>query len=130
MRTIFTTEDLKDIMETIFNGNLKAYKASKGAIEYKNPNSEKILLIDEYDNSQEEKDIAEYLNISFYNWKDRLVSKADEDDYDREKLSVFDSWVQSLNFKTSHQNSHVSRLGKCASNHEIDRGETPSFAHP
>lgn len=110
MRTIFTTEDLKDIIETIFNGNLKAYRTSKGSIEYKNPNSEKILLIDEYDNSQEEKDIAEYLNISFYNWKDRLVSKSDEDDYDREKLSVFDSWVQSLNFSMNEAYALVEKI--------------------
>lgn len=110
MRTIFTTEDLKDIIETIFNGNLNQYRASKGSIEYKNPNSEKILLIDEYDNSQEEKDLAEYLNIKFYNWKDRLVSKSDDYDFNRENLSVFDSWVQSLNFSMNESYALVEKL--------------------
>ena len=46
MRTIFTAEDVKNIIETIFNGNLRQFLISKGDIAYNNPNSEKMLLID------------------------------------------------------------------------------------
>ena len=74
MRTVFTAEDVKNIIETIFNGNLRQFLISKGNVPYNNPNSEKILLIDEDDGAQQEKDLAEYLNIKFYNWKERLVA--------------------------------------------------------
>lgn len=98
MRTIFTVEDVKNIVENIFNGNLKQSKLSNGAIEYINPNSEKIILINGDNEEKIEKDIAEYLNISFYNWKQRLVEKGDNDIADNPQLSVFEDWVQSLNF--------------------------------
>ena len=39
MRTIFTSQDIKNIIRNIFNGNLTQYKASNGKIAYENPNS-------------------------------------------------------------------------------------------
>ena len=44
MRTIFTAEDVKNIVEKIFNGNLFEHKVSNGSIAYVNPNSEKIVI--------------------------------------------------------------------------------------
>ena len=110
MRTIFTVEDVKNIVESIFNGNLWLSKASNGSIPYKNPNSEKILLIDEDNGTQTEKDIAEYLNIKFYNWKERLVSKGDGSIDEEPALSVFDDWVQSLNFSMNEAYALVERI--------------------
>ena len=103
MRTIFTLSDLKDIIENIFNGNLRASKVSGGKIAYENPNSEKIILIDEDTGARKETDLAKYLNIEFYKWKDHLVSVDEQNfgnDYDEEqqRLSVLEEWVQSLNF--------------------------------
>lgn len=110
MRTIFMTEDVKNIVENIFNGNLAQSRVSNGSIAYNNPNSEKILLVDEDDGTQQEKDLAEYLNIKFYNWKERLVSKDDETFEERSKLSVFDSWVESLNFSMNESYALVEKI--------------------
>ena len=90
MRTNFSTEDVKNIFEEIFNGNLRAYKASKGAITYENPNTEKISLKDEIDGTSQITDLAEYLDVHYYCWKHRLDEKG--------RVETFDSWVQSLNF--------------------------------
>ena len=81
MKTIFTVEDIKNLFKDIFEDN-----------------SEKILLIDEEDGTKTEKDIVEYLNVHFYSWKNRLVEKGDESFDEQPALSVFDAWVQSLNF--------------------------------
>lgn len=110
MRTIFMTEDVKNIVENIFNGNLAQYRASKGSIAYNNPNSENILLIDEDDGSQKQVDLAEYLNIKFYNWKERLVSKDDRDLEERQQLTVFDDWVQSLNVSMNESYALVEKI--------------------
>lgn len=110
MRTIFTIEDIKDIVEQIFNGNLKEYKLSKGSIPYKNPNSEKVLLIDEDDGTSQEVDIAEYLNVKFYNWKERLVSKENDGVDSNPSLSVFETWVQSLNFSMNEAYALVEKI--------------------
>lgn len=109
MRTNFTIEDIKNIIDTIFNGNLWQSKVSKGTIAYKNPNSEKILLIDEEDGTRVEKDLAEYLNIKFYNWKQRLIEKG-KDDRELPPLSVFEDWVQSLNFSMNEAYALVERI--------------------
>lgn len=98
MRTIFTLTDLKNIIDSIFNGNLWASKFSGGKITYNNPNSEKVLLIDEDDGTQKTVDLAEYLNIEFYKWKDRLVSVEDQTFDSNQQFSVLDDWVRSLNF--------------------------------
>jgi hypothetical protein len=110
MRTIFTIEDIKDIVEQIFNGNLKEYKLSKGSIPYNNPNSEKVLLIDEDDGTSQEVDIAEYLNVKFYNWKERLVSKENDGVDSNPSLSVFETWVQSLNFSMNEAYALVEKI--------------------
>lgn len=109
MRTIFTIEDVKNIMNNIFNGNLWEHKYSNGEIAYNNPNSEKILLIDIDNGTQTEKDLAEYLNIKFYNWKQRLVEKSN-DELEAAPLSVFEDWVQSLNFSMNESYALVERV--------------------
>jgi hypothetical protein len=109
MRTIFTIEDVKNIINNIFNGNLWEHKYSNGEIAYNNPNSEKILLVDIDNGTQTEKDIAEYLNIKFYNWKQRLVEKAN-DELEAAPLSVFEDWVQSLNFSMNESYALVERI--------------------
>lgn len=108
MRTNFTIEDVKNIVDNIFNGNLWQSRVSNGGIEYKNPNSEKILLIDEENGQSTEKDLAEYLNIKFYNWKQRLVEKGSNDELP--PLSVFEDWVQSLNFSMNEAYALVERI--------------------
>lgn len=110
MRTIFTIEDIKDIVEQIFNGNLKEYRLSKGSIPYNNPNSEKVLLIDEDDGTSQEVDIADYLNVKFYNWKERLVSKENDGVDSNPSLSVFETWVQSLNFSMNEAYALVEKI--------------------
>lgn len=91
MRTIFTTEDVTNIVEDLFNGNLRAYKASKGSILYKNPNSEEIRQPNEIDGTVKIMDLAEYLDIHFYDWKRRLEEK------DKMKNENFGAWISSLN---------------------------------
>lgn len=110
MRTIFTIEDIKNIIENIFNGNLKQSRLSNGTISYSNPNSETIRLVDEDDGTFKDVDIAEYLNVSFYNWKERLVSKSDESIDDQPTLSVFETWVQSLNFSMNEAYALVEKI--------------------
>lgn len=110
MRTIFIAEDIKNIIETTFNGNLRQYQFSKQTIPYNNPNSEKILLIDENSGETQEKDIAEYLNIRFYNWKERLVSKENDGIDDMSHFSVFEEWVQSLNFSMNEAYALVEKI--------------------
>ena len=109
MRTNFTIEDMKNIIDNIFNGNLWQSKASNGSIGYVNPNSEKILLIDENSGSQTDVDLAEYLNIRFYSWKQRLVEKG-KDELELPPLSVFEDWVQSLNFSMNESYALVERI--------------------
>ena len=102
MRTLFTSYDIKEIVKRIFNGNLELHRASNSTIAYENANSEKILLIDE-DGEQTEKDIAEYLNIKFYSWKNRLIEKGS----DTETLTLYDDWIQSLNLSMNESYSLV-----------------------
>lgn len=105
MRTNFTSEDIKNIVDTIFNGNLWASKASNGEIAYSNSNSEPISLIDEDNGTSETADLAEYLNIHFYNWKQRLVEK----DENEQPYSVLEDWVQSLNFSMNESYALVEK---------------------
>ena len=109
MKTNFTAEDVKNIIEKIFNGNLWLSKASNGSILYENPNSEKILLIDEDSGEKTEVDIAEYLNIKFYNWKQRLVDK-EVGDIDSPPLTVYDQWVASLNLSLNESYALVEKI--------------------
>ena len=104
------TEDVKHIIDQVFNGNLMQHKISNGTIPYENPNSEKIILIDEDDGTRTEKDLAEYLNIKFYSWKERLVSKGEDGLDDEPQLSVFENWVQSLNFSMNEAYALVEKI--------------------
>jgi len=79
MRTLFTAEDMLDFVNQIFNGD-----------EY----SEKALLIDADDGEQQEVNLADYLNVHFYSWKERIVSV----DRRTGNSLTFDDWVQSLNY--------------------------------
>ena len=123
MKTIFSAEDVKNVIDIIFNGNLNQYIKSKGDIPYNNPNSEKILLIDEDDGTQQEKDLAEYLNIKFYNWKERLVAKRDDDLVQDQQFSVFEDWVQSLNFSMNETYALVEKIDEeVTASQDIDSG--------
>lgn len=110
MRTIFTSEDVKNIVDNCFNGNLWLYKASKGSISYENANSEQILIKNIDDDTTQNKDLAEYLNVKFYNWKDRLVRKTDY--RADESYTIFDEWVNSLNFSMDESYALVEILGQ------------------
>ena len=109
MRTNFNTEDVKNIIDEIFNGNMWVSRASKGSIIYENPNSEEITLIDPDDHSRRNDDLAQYLNICFYNWKERLneVSRAGD----------FGEWVKSLNYSMNKSYALVEK---------VDEEATPS----
>ena len=95
MRTILTSEDIKNIVENVFNGNLRESERDS-SISYSNPNSEDIVLVDEDGQEQEKVDIAKYLNVYFYNWKKRVVD-TDDKYYGENQYSEFNSWVESLN---------------------------------
>lgn len=122
MRTIFSTSDIKNIIDKIFNGNLWASKFSNGKIAYENPNSETIILIDEETGKQTEFDLAKYLNIEFYKWKDRLIS-VDEQPLNENggKLSVLEDWVRSLNFSMNQAYALVEKVdSEVTSSQDID----------
>lgn len=79
MKTILTTNDICNFIGTIFAEN-----------------SEPIGITNEYSGEREEKDIAKYLNIKFYAWKNRVIEKGD-DQYINPMYMDYDTWVQSLN---------------------------------
>lgn len=108
MRTVFNSQDLKHIIEQIFNGNLAQHKLTK--VPYENENSEKILLVDEETGEKAEIDLAEYLNIKFYNWKQRLVAKGENNTENQPELSVFEDWVQSLNLSMNEAYALVEKV--------------------
>lgn len=110
MRTIFTSSDIKNIMRNIFNGNLAQYKLSNGSIAYENPNSEQIVLVDEDDGTKTSTDLAQYLDIRFYSWKNRLIEKSEHSFGDEPQLSVYEDWVQSLNFSMKESYALVELL--------------------
>lgn len=86
-KTNLSTNDVKNILEQIFNGNLAQSRASLGKIAYDNENSEKIVLTDEGDGTQTEYDLAKYLDLHFYSWKNRIMDNG----------TAVDSWLDSLN---------------------------------
>ena len=93
-KTNLNTNDVKNILEQIFNGNLAKHRASLGKIAYENANSEKIILTDEGNGTQTEYDLAQYLDLRFYSWKNRLV---DSETPVVSPYSTFESWLDSLN---------------------------------
>ena len=120
MRSIFTSEDIKNIIDIVFNGNLWLSKASNGTIPYENPNSEQITLRDAETEESKQVDLAEYLNIKFYTWKQRLVSK-DTEGYEGGDLSVFEDWLASLNFSINEAYALVEKVDEeVISSQDID----------
>jgi len=116
-RTLFTTTDIRNIISNIFNGNLEASRKNP-SITYSNPNSEKILLVAD-DEEQKELDLAQYLNIKFYTWKNRVVSK--NDDYEQPPLSNLESWVNSLNYSMNESYALVETTGnEATASQDID----------
>lgn len=75
MRTILTSTEIKNIINNIFNDK-----------------SETLLITDESGETIE-KSFAEYLNIVFYSWKNRLEDKEDE--------GLLEAWQQSLTVSTN-----------------------------
>lgn len=121
-RTIFTAEDVKNIVENIFNGNMAISRASKGAVKYVNENSEPILMIDEEDGVQTQSDLAEYLNIDFYSWRNRLVESQGK--HSLETLENFDAWVESLNFSMNKSYALVEIIDESVTqSQDIDSAE-------
>ncbi len=120
MRTNLTTDDVKRLVEYIYNGNLAQHRATKGTadeIPYVNENSENIVLYDEQGISLGEKDLAEYLNIKFYTWKNRLEEKKPNDE-------GFDAWVQSLNLSLNQALAIVEVLdNKAVASQDIDAAD-------
>lgn len=90
MKTILDVEDLRNIVNNIYNGNLEAIKSGLEE-DYVNPMSEPITLIDE-DGAKTEKDLAQFLNISFYSWKKRIAEKQGELNEDD-----MTAWINSVN---------------------------------
>lgn len=98
MKTNFTVEDVKNLFEDIFNGNLEKHKISGGKIPYENENSEDIIFIDENTGLELKDDLAKYLNVKFYAWKERLVEKQNKLYEEDGELQTVDAWIESLNF--------------------------------
>lgn len=106
MRTILTSEDIKNIIDIVFLGNREEH--NKTGVPYVNPNAENIVLIDEETGEQTSVDIVDYLNLHFYTWKKRLVETDDE--YYGKEPSLFESWLQSLNFSMNESYALVEIL--------------------
>lgn len=118
MRSNFTLEDIKRIVETLYNGNLAQYKATNGSVEYFNENSEKILLKDEYGKTIGEQDLAQYLNLHFYTWRNRVV------DAGKGELLPFDAWIDSLNASMNDAYVLIERTNdQAVSSQDIDGGQ-------
>lgn len=75
MRTNLTLEDIKRYVEELYNGNLMEH-LNNVAVPYVNENSEIIKTVDQYGNDLGEKDLAEFLNLHFFTWRNRLVNTA------------------------------------------------------
>lgn len=93
MRTIFSTEDCKNVIDKIFNANLRVNGET-----YSNPNDTPIALVDNESGEQTTSYLAKLLNVQFYCWKDRLETVRDYGTAEQSAFSPFDDWVQSLNY--------------------------------
>ena len=80
MKTILTNEDVKNIVEKAFEEN-----------------SEKIVLVQEDSNERKEVELADFLNVKFYAWKERLSSIDDFGNIESPQTSYLDAWIKSLN---------------------------------
>ena len=109
MRTTLTAEDIKNIADNIFNGNLWLSNASNGDIAYDNPNSEQIVMRNADTGETWEEDLAKYLNIKFYTWKERVLSK-EASGYDNPTPTLFEDWLQSLNMSMNESYALVEKI--------------------
>lgn len=73
MRTILTSEDVKNIVVDLFNEN-----------------NEDIIIRNADTGEQTTKDLVSYLNIEFYNWKQRVVEVSNT------QLENFDDFAESM----------------------------------
>ncbi len=71
MRTVFSAEDIKNIIERVYNGNLA--EANNADFVYDNPCSETINITYEDTGETAEADLAQHLNIVFYTWRQRVL---------------------------------------------------------
>lgn len=106
MRTLFSTTDLKEIIDTIFNGNKTQHILSNGTIPYDNPNSETIILKNEDGEVIGEVDLAEYLNVKFYTWKHRT----EPIDTEASGGTLFSSWADSLDLSLNQAHCLIEKL--------------------
>lgn len=93
MRTSLTVEDIKNVLEQIFNGD---------------ENDQDILLVNEDTGERTQTTMVEHLNLKFYTWKERLVEK--ENQGYGSNLSNFDTWVQSLNMSMNEAYALVEKI--------------------
>lgn len=96
-RVIFTSKDIRGIVEEIFNGNLRLTKLKPNVV-YANPNSEMVALYDEDTEDTSSVDLAKYLNLTFYTWKNRLVEVPR---VINTEISAYEAWIESLNESTT-----------------------------
>ena len=85
-KTIFTTQDIKNIVESVFKGDFDGATAQNGVDPNKISTEEQIALTT-LSGEVKTIELAEYLNITFYAWKERVEKNA----------STFNAWVDSLN---------------------------------
>lgn len=124
MRTVFTLEEAKRVVEGLYNGNLAEYRAKKGAVEYINENSEKILLKDEYGKELGEKDIAQYLNLHFYTWRNRVVESEGGEHFTIDGQESVAAFVKSLNGSMNDAYALVELTdNKALASQDIDAGK-------
>ncbi len=91
MKTIFTTEDMKNVLDTAFNGNISLVRASNGVVQYENPNDENVVIINAYDGTQREESLAKMLDIEFYAWKERTSEPETRNNLFGQYIDSFDS---------------------------------------
>ena len=105
MRTIFTTEDMKNIIDSAFNGNISLVTASGGAVEYENANDEKIDIINEYDGTTESSLLARWLDVDFYAWKNRVAEPENQQ-------PILDEWTAQINYSINKAYALVEFVGE------------------
>lgn len=126
-KLVITSNDVKDIVAASFNGQEEVVTDAEGnkSTKFVNSMSEQIAVVDEGGNTTSI-DIAEFLNIEFYSWRNRLV-EARDGGYG-EQYALYDDWVQSLDFSTDRTFALVeTQDGEITTSQDIDnaalRGE-------
>jgi hypothetical protein len=92
-RAVFSSEDFKRIIDGIFNGNRALSRKNPAKYPYANPNSEIITV--EQEGQKQDVDLAQWLNVDFYVWKNRIV----QTEKGREDFDAFAAqFARSLNY--------------------------------